>query len=159
MPGKLSYTHYGYYSLMIQTNIIHLTTEEGVTTYNITARIKEIVAQSEIKGGSVLVFTKHTTTAVRINEHEERLLEDIKIFLEKVAPQDAHYLHDDIQLRDCPPDERINAHAHLKALCLNASETIPILDGELALGKWQSILFFEFDGSREREIIVQVAGE
>ena len=86
-------------------------------------------------------------------------MKDIELFLNKTAPINSRYLHDDISLRECPPDERINAHSHVKALFLNSSETIPIIDGDLALGEWQSIFFFELDGSRQRELIVQIIGE
>ena len=138
---------------------ITIKTEQGVSVYNLTEQIKEIVAESKIKNGNVLVFTKHTTTAIGINEDETRLLEDIKMSLEKIAPKNKKYLHDDIHLRKVPPDERINGHSHIKALCLNKSETIPLINNELALGTWQSIMFFELDGSREREILIQVNGE
>ncbi len=138
---------------------IKIKTGDGVSMYNLTAQIKNIVMESKIKNGNVLIFTKHTTTAIGINEDEARLLEDIKISLEKIAPKDKKYLHDDIHLRKVPPDERINGHSHIKALCLNKSETIPLINKDLALGTWQSVLFFELDGSREREILVQVNGE
>lgn len=161
MQGKKSYRYCVYYFLvdMITQKTLYLKTVEGISVYDLTEQVKEIVTASLIKNGCALIFTKHTTTAIRINEKEDRLLEDMKLFLEKIAPKNGRYLHDDILLRDCPPDERMNGHAHLKALCLNASETIPLIDSELALGKWQSILFLEFDGARDREIIVQVTGE
>jgi len=126
--------------------------------YNITPRIKEITKETNIQNGTAYIFTKHTTTAFAINENEERLKEDIKKHIEKTAPKESKYLHDDIELRNCLPDEPINGHSHIKALALNTSETIPIINGELALGKWQSILFFELDSKKEREIIVQIIG-
>lgn len=141
------------------TRTIKIKTDSGTHLYNLTEKIKEIVADSQIKSGQVLIFTRHTTTALSINENETRLLEDIRLFLEKIAPKNGRYLHDDTHLRDCLPDERINGHSHLKALFLNKSETIPLNDGSLALGQWQSVIFFELDGSREREIIIQVVGE
>ncbi len=88
-----------------------------------------------------------------------RLLEDLKTYFEKLAPATAKYLHNDLHLRDVPPDEPENAHSHLIAMTLNNSETIPLIDGQLALGKWQSVLFFELDGSRRREILIQISGE
>lgn len=60
---------------------------------------------------------------------------------------------------DCNPDERINGHSHLKSLFLNSGELIPIVDGKLALGKWQSIFFIELDGPRNREVLLQFVGE
>jgi secondary thiamine-phosphate synthase enzyme len=144
---------------MISREIITLQTNEGISIYDITLKVKEIYSNSRIKNGSIIIFTTHTTTAIKINENECRLLEDINTYFEQLIPIKGKYLHDDIHLRDCPPDERINGHAHLKAMLLNTSETIPIIGGKLALGKWQSILFLEFDGSRKREIIVQTIGE
>jgi secondary thiamine-phosphate synthase enzyme len=106
------------------------------------------------------VFSRHTTTALAVNEDEERLLEDIKVFLEKMAPLNDRYLHNDLHLRpNIPPDEPKNAHSHLMAMMLNNSEIIPIVDGKLGLGTYQSILFFELDGARQRTVFCQVAGE
>ena len=84
---------------------------------------------------------------------------DIKIFLEKIASTSNKYLHDDIELRNCPKNERINGHAHIKSLILNSSEIIPIVNNEMVLGKWQSIFFIELDGKRNREVIVQTIGK
>lgn len=107
----------------------------------------------------MLVFSRHTTTALAINEDEERLLEDVKVHLEKLVPSSGTYLHNDLHLRDVPPDEPINAHSHLMAMMLSTSEVIPIADGKLALGTWQSILFFELDGSRKRTVFLQICGD
>jgi secondary thiamine-phosphate synthase enzyme len=79
--------------------------------------------------------------------------------LRKLAPETEKYLHNDLHLRDVPPDEPMNAHSHLMAMMLNNSEIIPIVDGDLALGTWQSVLFFELDGPRSRSILIQISGE
>ena len=143
--------------------ILHYTltieTEEGTHFYDLTPRLQEMIAEAKMYTGQVLIFTKHTTTAIRITENEERLLEDLKMHLEHLAPKNSRYLHDDIHLRQCPPDERMNGHSHVKALTLNSSETIPIIDGKLALGQWQSVFCIDLDGKRTREIIVQIMGE
>ena len=68
-------------------------------------------------------------------------------------------MHNDIELRDCPEDEPENAHSHLAAMLLGSSESIPVVDGELQLGNWQSVLFIELDGPRERSITLQLWGE
>ncbi len=143
----------------ILNQIIELETESGISIHNITPEIKATIARTSIKNGHVIVFSRHTTTAVAINEYEVRLLEDLKQHFDKLVPTTAKYLHNDLHLRDVPPNEPINAHSHLIAMMLNNSETIPLIDGELALGKWQSILFFELDGSRHREILIQISGE
>ncbi|MBI4453261.1 YjbQ family protein [Candidatus Woesearchaeota archaeon] len=144
---------------MIINHTIKLETKEGVSFYDLTPKIKGLLIESKVKNGYILVFTKHTTSAIIINENEERLLEDFRLYLEKLAPKNAKYLHDDISLRDCQPNERLNGHSHLKALSLNSSEMIPIINGNIELGKWQAVLFIELDGGRNREIIVQLCGE
>jgi len=77
----------------------------------------------------------------------------------RLIPPQANYLHNDIHLRDCPPDEPENAHSHLAAMLLGSSEVIPVADGGLVLGQYQSIMLVELDGSRERTLAVQVYGE
>lgn len=143
----------------IKNQVIEVKTAPGICIYNITPQIVKIIDATFIRNGQVLVFAQHTTTALAINENEERLLEDVKVHLEKLAPPDARYLHNDLHLRDVPPDEPINAHSHLMAMMLSTSEVIPIVDGKLALGTWQSILFFELDGPRKRSLFVQISGE
>lgn len=118
-----------------------------------------MITSTSIENGQALVFSRHTTTALAINENEIRLLEDIKVFLQKLAPESDRYLHNDLHLRDVPEDEPINAHSHLMAMILSTSEVIPIVDGKLALGTWQSILFFELDGPRKRTVFLQISGE
>lgn len=146
--------------MAIVNKIIELETERGINIYNITSEIAKLIELAEISNGQVLVFSRHTTTALAINEDEERLLEDIKVFLSKLAPEAERYLHNDLHLRkNIPEDEPMNAHSHLTAIMLNNSETIPIVDGKLALGTYQSVLFFELDGPRKRTILCQILGE
>ena len=143
----------------IKNEVIEVETDKGINIYNITPQILKILESTSIKNGQVLVFSRHTTTALAINENEERLLEDVKVHLRKLAPESGSYLHNDLHLRDVPPDEPINAHSHLMAMMLSTSEVIPIVDSQLALGTWQSILFFELDGPRKRTVLVQISGE
>ena len=144
---------------MIKNTIIEVETKPGIGIYNITPQLVDLLEQSAIKAGQVIIFSRHTTTALAINENEVRLLEDVKVHLEKLAPASGKYLHNDLHLRDVPPDEPINAHSHLMAMMLSTSEVIPVVEGKLALGTWQSILFFELDGARKRTIFVQISGE
>jgi secondary thiamine-phosphate synthase enzyme len=145
--------------MSIISKLIEIPTGTGINIHNITPQIQDLIDATGIKNGQVIVFSRHTTTALAINENEERLLEDIKIFLGKLAPENAKYLHNDLHLRDVPEDEPINAHSHLMAMMLNTSEVIPIVEGKLALGTWQSVLFFELDGPRIRTILLQISGE
>ena len=139
--------------------ILELETEAGINIYNVTPQIEEILGTTSVENGQAIIFSRHTTTALAINENEERLLEDVKKYLRKLAPETEKYLHNDLHLRDVPPDEPENAHSHLMAMTLSTSEVIPVIDGKLALGTWQSVLFFELDGPRKRTLLVQICGE
>ncbi|MEL6456798.1 MAG: secondary thiamine-phosphate synthase enzyme YjbQ [Cyanobacteria bacterium J06636_27] len=143
----------------IFNKIIEIETIEGINIHNITPQVEAIISSTEIKNGQILVFSRHTTTALAINENESRLLEDVKVFLQKLAPSSDKYLHNDLHLRgDIPPDEPMNAHSHLMAMMLSNSEIIPIVEGKLALGTYQSVLFFELDGARKRTVFCQISG-
>jgi secondary thiamine-phosphate synthase enzyme len=137
---------------------INIATESGINIYNVTPQIQEVITDSGIENGQVLVFSRHTTTALAINEYEERLLVDIKTYLEKLAPPEDKYLHNDLHLRVVPPDEPMNGHSHLMSITLSTSEIIPIVDRQLGLGKYQSVLFFELDGARNRNLFLQIMG-
>lgn len=141
------------------TKIIEIETDVEISIYNLTSQIQQYLEETGMKNGQALIFSRHTTTALAINEYEVRLLEDIKVYLDKLAPKDAKYLHNDLHLRDVPPDEPINAHSHLMAMMLSTSEVIPIVDGKLGLGTWQSVLFLDLDGPRKRTVLVQICGE
>ncbi|NET54246.1 MAG: YjbQ family protein [Merismopedia sp. SIO2A8] len=140
-------------------NILSVETQRAIALINLTPQVQQVVIESGVQSGQVLVFSRHTTTALAVNEYEERLLVDIEAYLKKLAPEGDRYLHNDLHLRDVPPDEPINAHSHLMAMTLHNSEMIPIVDGTLALGSYQSILLCELDGPRQRTVFVQVFGE
>lgn len=144
--------------MKIATKILTLDTDEGISIHNLTPAIEAFVAETGIQAGQVLVYSRHTTTAIAINEYEERLLADIKAFLAKLAPPSDRYLHNDLHLRDVPPDEPENAHAHLMAIVLGTSETLPIADGKLGLGTYQAVLLADLDGPRRRSVCLQAIG-
>ncbi len=108
--------------------------------------------------GLVNVFTLHTTCAVKIIEGETLLLADINNFLDTLIPKNGNYMHDKIEIRDVPVNERINAHAHLRQLFLPTSEVIPVENGKLILGKWQSVYLVELDPIRDRKVILSYIG-
>ncbi|MGK7912652.1 MAG: secondary thiamine-phosphate synthase enzyme YjbQ [Synechococcus sp.] len=146
--------------MSITHHIVTIETEAGLQLHNLTPNIKKLLSESSIANGYVLVFSRHTTTALAVNEYEERLLADIKTYLNKLAPQGDRYLHNDLHLRpNIPDDEPENAHSHLMAITLSNSEMIPVVDGQLALGTYQSVLLFELDGPRRRTVSVQICGE
>lgn len=127
---------------------------------DITDGVREIVARAGITDGMVLVYSRHTTAAVKINENEPLLLGDMARFLQRIAPKDGDYKHNDFVVRteNMTEEECPNGHAHCQHLLLGASETIPVVDGDLLLGRWQRIFLIELDRPREREVVVQVQG-
>ncbi len=127
-------------------HVLTLDTDAGLAVYNLTLRLRALLAQTGVREGFMIASSRHTTTAITINEDEPHLPEDVRRVLDRLVPKDAQYLHNDIAARGASADEPPNAHAHLAALLLGASETIPVLDGALALGIWQSVLFVELDG-------------
>lgn len=140
---------------------IHLQTIACLQFIDLTERITQLVAASGVQHGLVNIQTTHTTTAIIVNEHEPLLLEDMKRTLERLAPREAKYQHDDFDIRtaNLTPDERPNGHAHCKAMFLRTSETLNIVNGELQLGCWQRIFFIELDDARERTVSITVMGQ
>ena len=136
-------------------------TKDAPQLIDITDWVKGCVAESKVNNGMVLVYSKHTTAAVKINENEPLLIEDMAEFLERIAPRDAYYRHNDFSIRtvNMNEDESPNGHAHLQHLMLGCSETIPLIDGKIPFGQWQSIFFIELDHPRPREVLVQILGE
>ena len=145
--------------MKIIASMIELDTGDAISLHDIMPGIRDVVARSGVDNGFVTVTSQHTTTAIAINEHEERLLEDVKTFLTRLLPPDDRYLHNDIALRDCPEDEPENAHSHLAAMLLGSSEVIALAQGKLVLGQYQSVMLYELDGPRKRRVSVQVYGE
>ena len=127
---------------------------------DITQEITDIVHESGARDGLVCVYTKHTTAAIKINENEPLLLSDMESFLERMAPQDAHYRHNDFSLRtvNMTEEECPNGHSHCRHLLLGTSETIPLIDGELQLGTYQRVFLIELDRPRKREVLVSIVG-
>lgn len=119
---------------------IIIDTNSSVELINITSTVNKIVRSNEIQNGLVNISTKHTTSGIIINEDEIGLKKDILNLLENIIPHD-NYLHDRIDN---------NARSHLKSIILTPNQTIPIIDGKISLGTWQSIFFLELDGPRKR---------
>lgn len=127
---------------------------------DITPALSGVVQGLGLREGVLTVHTRHTTTGLMINEHEPLLLADLQAMFERLIP-DAHgYAHDDFARRtvNLGPCERRNGHAHCRAALLRTSESIPIAEGRLLLGRWQRVLLVEFDGAQRREVSVVVAG-
>ena len=142
--------------MQIKAYSLQLRTGADISLHDITAQLRSCVAESGIQNGFVTVTSQHTTTALAINENEERLLDDMKAFFIRLLPPGGKYLHNDIHLRDCPPDEPQNAHSHLAAMLLGSSEVIAVQAGALVLGQYQSVMLYELDGPCDRCVGVQL---
>mmetsp|Transcript_12616 Transcript_12616/g.27217 ORF Transcript_12616/g.27217 Transcript_12616/m.27217 type:complete len:255 (+) Transcript_12616:35-799(+) len=166
---------------------------QAVSVEDLTPRMKAFLASSGMRNGVVHVISRHTTTAITINERESRLARDVEDFFLKICPPDdrssserrkegVRYLHNDIELRpdgkeeaercrdngweiDDPDElkrwrdqEPINAHSHLISMMMGSSECIPVVEGEMVIGQWQSVLLVDLDGPRTRTVGVQLMG-
>ena len=127
---------------------------------DVTDWVQDIVEETGVQHGTVVVYSTHTTTAVVINEMEPLLLEDIGHILEHFAPREGGYQHNDFEIRtvNMNDDEPPNGHAHCQQIVMGTSETLPIISGRLQLGMYQRIFFIELDRPRPRHLIVQVMG-
>ncbi|NTW13911.1 MAG: YjbQ family protein [Candidatus Moranbacteria bacterium] len=135
-------------------------TKTQIEFVNITDRVAEAVEKSGIREGQVTIFSPHTTMSVVINHNEPLLLQDFMRILYRVVPVDDQYSHDLFELsRGMKSDGRSNGHSHCKALLLNTSETILVERGKMILTSLQTVFAVEFDGSRKRDLIIQVMGE
>lgn len=141
--------------------LLRLRTESALQFIDLTDEIISVVQNSGIITGLVNIQTRHTTTAIVINEYEPLLLEDMRRTLEHIAPCKAHYRHDDFSVRthNLTPDEQPNGHAHCKSLFLRASETINVVNARPDLGLWQRVFLIELDRARERTVSVMVSGQ
>jgi secondary thiamine-phosphate synthase enzyme len=138
---------------------LRLTSHEPTSFVDLTTTLEQFVASTGIRFGTLCVQTRHTTTGLVVNEGERQLLTDFETLLTRMAPSSATYAHDDLRLRpEVPPHEPRNGHAHCRALLLPTSVTINVVEGSLALGRWQRILFVELDGPRERQVSALVMG-
>jgi secondary thiamine-phosphate synthase enzyme len=133
---------------------IRLRTERRFQILDITGEVEGVLARSGMEEGWVLVYSPHTTCAIRINEKDARLHEDMERFLCELAHPEGPFRHN---LRTV--DDRPNAWGHLMALLMDASAALPLSGGALEMGGWQSIFFVELDGPREnRKALVRVMG-
>ena len=148
-----------------QSIVSHSTLRVGTHTatqfIDVTDELQALVARAGLRVGIVNLQSLHTTAAVVLNEHEPLLLADLSRLLDRVAPQDDEYQHDDASRRtvNCVPGERPNGHSHCRALLLTSGICLNVLEGRLQLGRWQRVFFVELDGPRPRELSVVLLGE
>ncbi len=145
-----------------KTSTLIINTSAAPEFIDITDRITSILDKTDVSNGTVTIFSRHTTSAIVIQENEPLLLNDMSSLLEKLSPKSARYGHNDFTIRtvNMNEGEPPNGHSHCQHLLLGSSETIPVANGLLTLGQWQRIFVVELDESKitPREIIVQIMG-
>ena len=145
--------------IKIHKKTIDLESTTQMEFIDISEKVQQIVDESGIREGTVLIYSPHTTMGVAVNHNEPMLLQDFMRVLYKVVPMDDRYSHDLFELRkNSHSDARSNGHSHCKALLLGVSETLPLDKGKVLLTHRQSIFAIELDGARKRDIVVQVMG-
>lgn len=167
--------------------------QQKISVEDLTPILQELLQHSGLQQGVVNVISRHTTTAIVLNEREARLARDMEEYFLRLAPPDersdsvhrqkgVRYYHNDIDQRpdsqeeaqrcrdngwdiDQPQSlqawrdqEPINAHSHILSMLLGSSESIPVVDGVMVIGQWQSVLLVDLDGPRDRTVGVQFLG-
>ena len=134
--------------MKIFSESLTFSTRGEIDFIDLTGKVQGVVRRSGVKNGLAHVFAPHATGVIILTEHEPSLLNDIKDVLEKLIPRRAPYQHP------------ANAHSHLRSMLLCPDKTLPVMDGRVVLGTWQSLVFIEVDvHPRRRTVIVQVIGE
>jgi secondary thiamine-phosphate synthase enzyme len=127
---------------------LSFSTKGEIEFVDLTDKLQQVVVDSQVRNGLVHVFAPHATGVLILTENDCSLLEDIKHFLEEIVPQDQNYSHPS------------NAHSHLRSMLLPPDKTLPVVDGRVEFGTWQSLMFVETDvHPRRRTVIIQVIGE
>lgn len=144
---------------------LRLVTERAFHVVDVTDHCASLLADSQVQHGTLTVYSPHTTCAVKINERETCFLEDLRLFMNELVPDEAYYRHDDFEIRDPstldtdPTEEPFNGHSHIQQMLIgSASESVPIVEGSLRLGRWQRVMFIELDQSRARRIQLHLQG-
>lgn len=141
-------------------------TKEFLYFLDITNDVQKAIQESSAMDGMVLIYSYHTTAAIRINEKEKGLVKDFKLLAKRIVPKETYYHHNDLTIRtenlvcDKGASDCLNGHSHMLHLLMGAtSETVPFVGGELGLGTWQRIFLVELDVARKRNVLVKVLGE
>jgi secondary thiamine-phosphate synthase enzyme len=128
---------------------IHIKTGARVEFQDVTRKVKDLVEASGVETGMCFVYVPHTTAAVLINEHADPdVTEDIAAQMERIVPFNQKFRHSEG-----------NSPAHIKASLIGESRAVLIEEGKLVLGTWQGIFFCEFDGPRQRSLMVKILGD
>lgn len=131
---------------------LYFNTDSRVDLINITHKVREVLDESGIKEGLCLVNAMHITASVFINDDESGLHQDYKEWLEELAPHEpvSQYAHNGFE---------DNADAHLKRQIMGREVVVAVTEGKLDFGPWEQIFYGEFDGKREKRVLVKIIGE
>lgn len=129
--------------------IIH--TEKRKEIINITREVEEEVKKSGVKEGICLINSMHITSSIFINDEELGLKQDFLEWLEKIAPENLEYRHHHTGEN--------NADAHLKRTIMGREAVVAITNGKLDFGPWEQIFYGEFDGQRDKKVLIKIIGE
>jgi secondary thiamine-phosphate synthase enzyme len=140
--------------------VVSVVTRDPMEFVDITPALARVVEGLGLRDGVLTVHTRHTTTGLLVNEHEPLLFSDLRAMFEWLVPEHGPFAHDDFERRtiNVSSGERQNGWAHCRAALLRTSESIPVADAQLNLGRWQRVLLVEFDGGQRREIAVTLQG-
>lgn len=134
--------------MTIKSHSLKINTNKNFEVIDITSKINELI---DIDTGIISIFSKHSTTAIVVNENETGLINDLEFSLNNIISDKFTYDHDRIDN---------NATSHLKSFILSSSETLPVKNYKLDLGTWQSVFFIELDGPRSnRTVTLTIIGE
>ncbi len=137
--------------MKIHTKYLTIKTEKRIDFVNITSEVEKAVKESEVKEGIVLVNPMHITASIFINDNESGLLKDFEVWLEKLAPMKKDYNH-----HQTGED---NGFSHLWRTLMGRVATIAITNRKLDFGTWEEIFYGEFDGQRNKRILIKIIGE
>ncbi len=136
----------------IRTSGISLATQGDGQVVDITAAVQRAIDEAGVAEGQVSAFVRGSTAAITTMEYEPGGVQDLGEMLGRLIPTDGDYEHNRL-------NHDTNSHAHQRASLIGASETVPVIDGRMALGTWQQLVLIDFDDRpRERTVIVQVLG-
>ncbi|MDO5836525.1 MAG: secondary thiamine-phosphate synthase enzyme YjbQ [Methanobacterium sp.] len=136
--------------MVLKRGTVKVNTSRRVEIQDITREVDDVLKNSGVKDGLLNIYSRHSTSAVVINENETGLVSDFQLALQKLVPEGAGYQHDRIDN---------NADSHIRGFLLGGNQTIPVENSRMMLGTWQSIFFVELDGPRQRKLTVTVMGE
>ena len=141
--------------MKVVSHKFEVNSEERLDLIDLTQKVRELFNGSMVKEGMLYLHSMHTTTAIMINEWQQALLDDLKSFLRDVVDDKDYFWHNDPEHSDCV---RSNASSHLRSSLLSHNVMVPIEEGKLVLGQWQSIIFAELDGPQKRSVFAQIIG-